>query len=780
MKLQCPCGAKYAFDIPPEMAREPVKFVCPSCGFDASDFVNEMVRKELSEQAAAGVKIDPVPAPRGRLRVSPANDPPAAPEPEPANSVAPQMCARHANQIAHEKCVVCGKPVCPKCMELFGYVCSPSCRTRASSHGIEVPVFAGQKSVVEARSWDRLKLVASICGALFALLFGVWIWYDFAGSRPRAIFSVSFPAKVHSGMSRLCGRDQIVFLRGGTLARYEIKTRREVWSRELIDRHKIEREVDAERKNLQAFIDKSNSENPDADVKMPRRDKMIEDATRAAEAALDLRVSGQNVWVMSPEKLAHFDWDSGKTLQEVPRAFGFGRAAASGGEVIFTGENDAGQPVITHLNLASGELKKETVGELVRPDSGANSPDAPGAGLPTGKNGGDAGAPLNPAEVAEQAQNLGVAERIALPATLANAAHQQAIEAAVKNDSKPKSAPAKPGHTSEEARFEFIPSEHGNVEFSAKLLEEKIVSRAAMKAAPKNSALNGDVNVTQSAEVANEILNDMQRSRGGDTVQEDQSRYQVTIRLPGANGTADWSGEVTGPPSVFPLQTVNVVAANQTIIVLDKSNKKLWETTLTHNVPRGLRALEEGESPYGQGPCVERDGTLYVADEAMLSAFDPDTGRARWRLPSVGIVGLRFDDKGMLYVNSTTASLDKLKYSRQIDIMDKSGPVILKIDPKKGNTLWTSQLNGFITHLDGRYIYCLASYDPGDEEENDNDLTAILRKPAYVQIRRLNPSNGKMMWEYSQPRAPLDVQFDGNSIEMVFKNEVQVLRFLSL
>ena len=36
------------------------------------------------------------------------------------------------------------------------------------------------------------------------------------------------------------------------------------------------------------------------------------------------------------------------------------------------------------------------------------------------------------------------------------------------------------------------------------------------------------------------------------------------------------------------------------------------------------------------------------------------------------------------------------------------------------------------------------------------------------------------MWDYYQARAPLDVQFNGNMIELVFKKEVQVLKFLSL
>ena len=135
----------------------------------------------------------------------------------------------------------------------------------------------------------------------------------------------------------------------------------------------------------------------------------------------------------------------------------------------------------------------------------------------------------------------------------------------------------------------------------------------------------------------------------------------------------------------------------------------------------------------------------------------------------------------MLYVNTTTASPDSIKHSRQIDITDKTSAIIYKLDPKTGKTLWSNDANGFISHLSGKFIYTVQSFDPGDEDEgNDNDLTAILRKPAFLRIRRINPANGRLMWEVFQPRAPLDVQFDGNSIELVFKKEVQVLKFLSL
>jgi hypothetical protein len=49
-----------------------------------------------------------------------------------------------------------------------------------------------------------------------------------------------------------------------------------------------------------------------------------------------------------------------------------------------------------------------------------------------------------------------------------------------------------------------------------------------------------------------------------------------------------------------------------------------------------------------------------------------------------------------------------------------------------------------------------------------------------MSIKRINPKNGHVIWEEMQNRAPLDVQFDRNTIRLVFRKEVQVLRFLGL
>jgi hypothetical protein len=51
--------------------------------------------------------------------------------------------------------------------------------------------------------------------------------------------------------------------------------------------------------------------------------------------------------------------------------------------------------------------------------------------------------------------------------------------------------------------------------------------------------------------------------------------------------------------------------------------------------------------------------------------------------------------------------------------------------------------------------------------------------PAYLRIRRISPADGRVLWEQDQDRAPLDIRFKDNSIQIVFKKEVQVLNFLS-
>ena len=195
-----------------------------------------------------------------------------------------------------------------------------------------------------------------------------------------------------------------------------------------------------------------------------------------------------------------------------------------------------------------------------------------------------------------------------------------------------------------------------------------------------------------------------------------------------------------------------------------------------------LTTLDKDKSPYGQGPCVEHKDALYIFDQGVLTTFDLATGNARWRLPSVGIAGMFFDEKDMMYLNTTTASLDSLKYSNQIDITKKDVNVVMKIDSCTGKTLWSAEPGGLVNYVSGKFIYTVYSYaSDQDEDEGDSPYTvdSIMGRHATMSIKRLNPDNGHLMWEHCQDRFPYDVQFDNPSIRLVFKNEVQVLKFFS-
>lgn len=693
-------------------------------------------------------------------------------------------------QFAVEKCYVCSKPICPKCMELFGYVCSPLCKSKAEAQGIEVPVFEGQRDVKEALTWRKTVLVTTGACSIIAVVLGAYIWWIAYGSRPHTVFSVRFGERAASGQSAFASQDQIVFLHGGTLARHDMKHKKEIWSVNLIDEKDIDAQVTREMEETKKEIDRANSETPEFVPKMPRPDKLKKMLIRETAASMHLRIVGQNVWVMTPGKLTRYDWDTGKTNKEIALKDRWGEMLRRGDELL-TLDNEEGKQSVTRINLNTCETRSEDIVLPPRPAqtvktnraiakaTGAKAlprAGSTGGGLPTvpGKN---SGKPLDPAKVAEQASHLSLPAKIALPAVLANTANQDRAFSEMNDEDV---GTRKSVDTDDPASdyFVLIPTKDGFLQFSSHLLERKFVAHSAMKAAPQKSALEGNVTAAKTADIANEILNDMQRSNGGEMVTDDESRYLIKIQSPG--GSNAWSGEISGPPKLFPLKTVTVLASNKKVTVFDKTNKKLWEGTLNYNVPGSSGEPDEESVSTGEGPCVEHKDTLYVFDQGVLTAFDLKTGNARWRLPCVGISGIFFDEKDNLYVNATDASPDSIKYSRQIDVSGKVNSVIQKVESQTGKVLWVTRPGGAVSYVSGPFIYVVQSYGAMADEEDEEDpysVTTGFETQPYLRIRRINPKNGKEMWEHFQQRAPLDVEFDKNTIRLVFRKEVQVLRF---
>lgn len=781
MKIQCSCGTKHEFDITPEMSDRPVRFICPSCGCDASEFVDQLVRRQLGQaERPDGPPVDvPLTSSTGQTAV-----PAQSAEPAPT-APAGIPCLKHPGHWATEHCRVCSKPICSKCMELFGYACSPLCKAKAEAHGISLPVYAHQKSLAEARQWKRIGRVAAVVGVLSVTALGIWFWYAWFGSEPKPIFSVRFPEPAYSGQSIICGqgKDQVVFLHGTTLARHDIKTKKAIWSIDLLDRKAVDAAVQRQQKLNQEIVDRANAQGVEELPKFASGEKLSHQLERDFAASLNLQVRGTNIWITAPGRLAKYDWNTGKALQETVIGASYGGVLFRGDEVVLVDETGA-QPAVTRVDLLTGNSRVEALPmpkgaermqatnsqPMPLPRSGAVA----GSGLP-GKIGGKAsGAAMDPGKVAEQYQALPTPNRLALPAMLANTLTQERTLAAL-NDN-PQVRP-EAGSAQSQASLSIIAEPNGFVEMGVRMIEPRFTSRSAMKPDAGKSALSGNVTAGNSTEISSELLNELQRSKGGDIVTEDESRYEVTLNRPGAPA---WSGEVVGPPRLFPLSTVTVLAANKSVVVLDKENRKLWQSSLAYNVRPGPEALDQEMASQGLGPCVEHKNSLYVIDEAVLTAFDLATGNARWRLPSVGISGIFFDDRGTIYVNATTDSPDSIKYSKQIDLNRKVKSVVLKVDSRDGKVLWSADSGGIVSYVSGKFIYAVDSYMPEEEDEDDPYHPETgLERPASLQIWRLNPKNGHIMWEHVQHRAPLNMAFDQNTIRLVFKKEVQVLRFVS-
>lgn len=734
------------------------------------------------------------PVPVARLHRADATATPPAPVEDVPDQ---RFCPKHPQQRVTESCRVCGKGICPQCMKLFGYVCSPHCREKAEAQGIVLPAYAGQRDAVERQYWGKIGLVVKLGLAVMVLLVGVWIWWAWFGQRPKSAFAVRFEDEpAWSGESALSDQGQIVFLHGDKLARYDWKANKQIWLHHLLDKKKLADEAAKDFKEIQEAANQGRRIG-----RMPTLEELTKDLIRAGERELELHVRGQNIWIFSDGKAKRFDWDTGEPKQEVEFSGGFAKAIQRGDELEFRERREFGRMAFTRFNLTTGQSRTEEIGDLPRPTSATNSVAGKTNGIAKAKPGASGAraaaiaaattpknTKLDPQKLGAAVASASVPAKLAAPATISTAINQQRTMEAMEDSEDGGDLPANGlagGFDLGEGRDHttLVPTTDGFIQFTTRLVERRIIERNAMKAPPKKSALDGNVSVTSTMEVANELLNEMQRNAGGGTVREDESRYHVKVHVGGSKDLVDWEGDVVGPPSLYPQQSVNVVAAGKTLIVLDKANKKKWESTLSYPVSEQDSFFgDEEEARSGSGPVVERGDTLYVYDQGVLSAFETATGNAHWRLPSVGISGLYFDGDGMIYANTTTASPEQLKYSKQIDVTDRTGDIVVKLDAKTGKELWRHSMGGTIAYLQGKYIYTMSYLHPLDEDEElSPEMMAMgVQTRPYVRIRRISPKDGRVLWDHYQPRGALDVKVQGNTFQIVFKKEVQVLKCLSL
>jgi len=325
---------------------------------------------------------------------------------------------------------------------------------------------------------------------------------------------------------------------------------------------------------------------------------------------------------------------------------------------------------------------------------------------------------------------------------------------------------------------EFFSAGRNLVELRVKLLEAKVTYVQSIKPAGTPQLDSQTTAGSSPGLVGEEIFNDLKRSQTGGVRLLDLSRYEVRLRRWLQSQPVEWKGEVTGAPSFFPLATVDLMVAGQSLAVFDKENRELFESKLSYPVSERFTT---GDLAGRLMPAAERANTLYFFDQGVLTAFSLPAGEVRWRLTSFGISAIQFDDQGMLYVDTTQAGPEDIQYADTIRF-EKIPPILLKLDAASGKILWKAEQRGERTLVSGKFLYSESV------EQGGIAIAAALREalnaPAgegavYFRLYRMDPATGEALWSLFREQRPDNLAVEGNRILLRFGNDVELFKFLA-
>ncbi|MBA4148238.1 MAG: B-box zinc finger protein [Verrucomicrobia bacterium] len=714
VKVLCGCGAKFAFDVEPVNGQMPVAIYCPKCSADVTAFANQIISEKLGAPASAQV-------PRA---VPVAVIPEAKPrlKASGADAVSAATPAQPVGAEANPAASVCNRHT-RSAAAANCFVCQkPICLECMGQFGylcsINCKYQAEQRGIRIPQYQFQKTVVANR-------------WWQKVGQISAVIALLvvllisGFIWYLYSG-SQPKGFYSLKFSENKAPLHAEFLGKNELlllFPEKLVV-HDIKGKKDVWTASFTEKADTSNEED-EPSVGTFRRPRFTRWGVEPK-----LYLTKNLAWIALPKQVLSFDIRTGAKTQTIDLPGEMASFRATEEALFITSYSGPRKSAMTRIDLASGTAKtQETVPTPVERQMFAE--EFPAGVLPTA-------------------------------AFL--------LESSLASDDEKKRA-------LKTVYSKFISAGVNAIEMQVRMVEPKLVYVEAMKKAGP-SALNATTSASTSAGlVAEEIFNDLKRSKTGGVKQVDESVYRVTLRRL-LQEAEPWSGEVTGPPAVFALKTVDVLVGGKMAYVFDKQNKKLFEAKLTFPVADWLM-FSAGESPF-----LELDKTLYFFDQGILTAFELPTGTVRWRLPSVGITKIQSDGKGHLYVNSTTASPEDIQYSEQVKIRDVISPVLLKVEAKSGKTLWRSS-NLMDCELSGKYVYAmnlqigggiglaqglsdaLGSYSPSSPGAE------------HFRIFRVDPGTGKRTWQYYHNSTPYEIDFEANRILLRLENEVRILKYMT-
>jgi len=671
VKVICQCGAKFQFEVEPVHGRMPGPIACPVCNADATEAANAIIAQKLPAPAPASAPAQFAAAPESAI----------------------PTCPKHSSELAVAECFVCGKAICHKCMQQFGFLCSSYCKGQAEARKLPVPVFEGQVHQ-RARKEGRAQSMLLAGGvAVAALLFAAYLWFWFVGSRPKTAFKIETGPGTPFLAAQWIDDDRFFGITPLRVAMFEAASGKELWT------------LDLPKDELKG-------------EKFPRSDEW--------HFAFEPRVKvvSKEIWVGLPARVLRIDAQTGKKKQELmlpARADDYHIGDIHFLAVSSNPTNDS--KLLTRINLQNGQVDSEAT----------------------------------PARTGAR-RVVGVTR--SMPG--------------LQNTSLSKMDP------NDEEFSEFNSTSYGRdrdyvfaggnvAHMTRRLIEERIAVQSSTKA-KKGPAIidNPNMRASQGMAAAEEFVN-----QGQPDTKIDESLYGVTIHRY-FGGAPDWTGQVAGRPFFFTQKTVDYLVAGNTLIVFNKNNQKLWEAKLTYSISPSFWEEIDNQG----GPALEQGSRLLFYDQGVLTAFDLKKGEALWRVNSVGISSLALDGDGNVYVSSTTAGPENIRYARQISFSNKIYPQILKVELKSGKVLWQSPRVGSDCMVTGGIVYTTSAQTSGVDAMASMMNRSDAALPVHWRMFRLNPSNGKDEWEYYRNGGPRETYPRQKRILLHYNEALVMLKYL--
>lgn len=436
-----------------------------------------------------------------------------------------------------------------------------------------------------------------------------------------------------------------------------------------------------------------------------------------------LHVTAADIWVLQGGSLLQLDRRTGSEKKRIPVAGYVAGFAPSGNSLMVVAEGMGATNTTLRVDLATGETASRSVAARVRE------------------------------EIAVDSSN-----NVQKPPTAGNLMADEFLE-------KGRLRLAK-------QRSETVSAGDHFVRMDVKLVKEQVVQVKVMSDAPSETKLGSKTRASSNPlAIAQETFNDIKRSSGDAYQAVDESTYEVTLtRLRDDGGGEPWTGSIVGNPGFIPGNTVDVVTGNKEIFVVDKSNKLLAEAKLQYPIgPLGGLVFRRREN----APMVETADSLYFYDQGTLTAFDLPSGAKRWDYNTVGITCVTPDDRGALYVCTTTASPDSIQFSEDIQLQNRPQALLLKLDAKTGKPLWRAEKAGRDVYVSGKYVY--ATRPAG----STLSLMAGEDAPERTWVLRINPRNGKSIWEYIHKGEAEAFSVFGSRFMILGGDEVKVMKHLT-